>query len=104
MSKKDEEEEIEKEIKLIEIREAEKAGIIGLKVRDVANAVIKDNELLSLDALLKSIPEELLDTEITDSSLHDVGMEIKKIRDKQREDKIHVRSFLALLFDRIIRL
>lgn len=101
-SKKDE--EVEEEIKLIEIREAEKAGIIGLKVRDVANAVIKDNELLSLDALLKSIPEELLDTEITDSSLHDVGMEIKKIRDKQREDKIHVRSFLTLLFDRIIRL
>lgn len=104
MSKKGEEEEVEKEIKLIEIREASKAGIIGLKVRDVANEVIKDNELLSPDALLKSIPEELLDTEISDSSLHNVGIEIKKIRDKQREDKIHVRSFLTLLFDRIIRL
>lgn len=104
LAKETKDEEAEKQIKAIQtrVREAKKAGIIGRKVRDVAIAVIKDNELLSTDDLSRSIPEKVLDMKITDLNLHDVGLEIKKIRDMQRSDKIPVRSFLNLLYDRII--
>ena len=97
-------EEVEEEIKRIETMEAAKAGIIGLKVRDVANGVIETNNLSHSNVLLKLIPEELLNKEITDSNLHNIGIEIKKIRDKQKKYKTKVIKFLTLLSRTIIRL
>jgi hypothetical protein len=97
-------EEVEEEIKRIEITEAAKAEIIGLKVREVANGVIETSSLSCSNVLLKLIPEGLLNTEITDLNLHDVGIEIKKIRDEQKKDKIKAIRFLTLLLCTIIRL
>ena len=61
-------------------------NMIPLTVRMIADRTIKGNKNYYSDDLLKLISPELLDTEIIDENLHEVGCKIDEIRFKKEEE------------------
>lgn len=77
---------VERQIEEIKERETSKAGILGLKVRDIAERTITANAGYYSAALLQLIPKELLDVELTDNNLHELGKKIDETRFKKEDE------------------
>jgi hypothetical protein len=75
----EEDKEVDEEIRDIMKRYRANTGRLDITVRNVAKDVIKANAEYNLDALLQLIPKTLLDEELTDENLHELGKKINEI-------------------------
>ena len=64
-------------------------NMIPLTVRMIADRIIEQNEPYYSSALLKLVPQELLETELINENLHEVGEKIDAIRFK-KEDELSI--------------
>jgi len=67
-------------------RERANTGRLDITARNIAKDVIKANPNDYSNDLLQLIPKEILDTELTDDNLHEMGLKIDEIRFKKEDE------------------